>query len=169
MFSALKQNSIIYILDKRGVPTLKVAQVDEFTEPKSKFNTSFPANPYNMEMVVDITAKFGEERYEFKQLPAQASIANYDGAIVSETKEPIIAEVENLQRVSRKHIADTPYHEKVDEACDKIMKELNPYFAKEKEQEEKIEMLEKKIGGIETSLGSIQSMLSDALNKKKGD
>lgn len=166
MFSALRQNSIIYILDKRGVPTLKVAQVEEFSEPKSKFNTSFPVHPYNTEMVVDITAKVGEERYEFKQLPAQASVANYEGAIVSETKEPIIAEVENLQRISRQHIADTPYHEKVDEACDKMMKSLNPFFAKEKEQEEKIVMLETKIGGIENSIDSIKSMLSDALNKK---
>lgn len=168
MFSALRQGSIIYILDKRGVPTLKVAQVDEFTEPKSKFNTSFPAQPFNTEMVVDITAKAGEDKYEFKQLPSQASIANYEGAIVSETKEPIIAEVENLQRLSRQHIFDTPYHEKVDEACDKIMKDLNPYFAKEKAQEEKIEMLEEKIGGIEDSIDSIKSMLSNAL-KKKGD
>lgn len=166
MFSALRQGSIIYILDKRGVPSLKVAQVDEFTEPKSKFNTSFPVQPYNTDMVVDITAKVGEERYEFKQLPSQASIANYEGAIVSETKEPIIAEVENLQRLSRQHIADVPYHEKVDEACTNMMKDLNPFFAKEKEQEEKIVMLENKIGGIENSIDSIKSMLSDALNKK---
>jgi hypothetical protein len=170
MFSALRQGNIIYILDKRGVPTLKIGQVTSVSEPRAKYNTSFPSQPFSMETTVDIMAKAGEESYEFKQLASQASVSSYEGVVVSESRDAINAEIEAIQQISRKHIADTPYHEKVDEACEELKKELNPNFAKEKAQEEKIDALENKMIGIEGTLDNIKSMLSNALNaNKKGE
>ena len=89
MFSALRQGNIIYILDKRGVPTLKIGQVTSVSEPRAKYNTSFPSQPFSMETTVDIMAKAGEESYEFKQLASQASVSSYEGVIVSESRDAI--------------------------------------------------------------------------------
>jgi hypothetical protein len=50
-----------------------------------------------------------------------------------------------------------------------MLRELNPQFAKEKEQEEKIGLLEKKMNGMEGTLSDIREMLNNALGgKKKG-
>jgi hypothetical protein len=46
-----------------------------------------------------------------------------------------------------------------------MLRELNPQFAKEKEQEEKIGMLEEKMGNIEGTLNDMMGMLSKALGK----
>jgi hypothetical protein len=75
------------------------------------------------------------------------------------------AEVEGLLRSSKQIIESVPYHEKVIEACDTMLRELNPQFAKEKEQEEKIGMLEEKMVGIEGTLNDMMGMLSKALGR----
>lgn len=48
-----------------------------------------------------------------------------------------------------------------------MLRELNPSFKKEKEQEEKIGLLEQKMNGMEGTLTDIREMLSLALNKSK--
>jgi hypothetical protein len=48
-----------------------------------------------------------------------------------------------------------------------MLRELNPSFKKEKEQEEKIGLLEQKMSGMEGTLTDIREMLSLALNKSK--
>jgi len=62
-------------------------------------------------------------------------------------------------------VESIPYHEKAIITYEAMLRELNPQFAREKEQEEKISALETKIGGIETSIGDMKQMLAQALNK----
>ena len=47
------------------------------------------------------------------------------------------------------------------------MRELNPQFAKEKEQEEKIGILEQKMNGMDKTLTNISMMLNQMLNRSK--
>jgi hypothetical protein len=44
-----------------------------------------------------------------------------------------------------------------------MLKEINPHFAKEKLQEEKIEALEGKMNGMEDTLNKMYGMLSNVL------
>ena len=168
MFSGLRTASLFYILEKGDNPTLKVGQVSTVSNPTPKygqFSTS-PMFGQQMETVVDISVKVGDETMDFKQLPSNLSIANIgQNIVVSENKEAMNAEVEAMLRTSRGIIDSIPYHEKVIASCDSILRELNPQFAKEKPQEEKIGALEERMGGIEGTLGSIQEMLSKALNE----
>lgn len=110
--------------------------------------------------------KVGEESIEFKQLPANLSIANFgnNGVVVSESREAMNAEVESMLRTSRQALESVPYHENVIASCDSILRELNPQFAKEKEQEEKIGALEQKVSSVENNLLDIKDMLSKALS-----
>lgn len=159
MFSALRQGSTIYILEKGDKPVLKIGSVISTTSP-----TNY--NYLNMG-TLDINVKVEDNVLEFKQLPASLNIANYNNGntIISESKEQLCQEVENMIRNSKQIINSIPYHEVVITEGEGILKQLNPQFAKQKDQEEKINNLETKVGSMESKLDDIASMLTKALNK----
>ena len=164
MFSALRQGNLFYILEKGDSPKLRMGYVQSISTPQPKYNGNY--QPFNMESTVDITVKVGDEQQEFKQVPSTLSIANFGSVVISETKEAMNQEVDSMLKSSKQIIESIPYHEKTIIACEEILKELNPQFAKQKVQEEKINNLETKVGGIETKLDDICSMLSKALLNK---
>ena len=174
MFQGLRQNSLFYVLEKNDDIKLKVGQVVSVSNPQPKYNQFQTTMPYNQqqEMVVDVKVKLGDETVEFKQLPATLSISDNNSVVVSESKEAMSAEVEAMLRTSKNILDSVPYHEKTMAKCDIILRELNPQFAKEKEQEEKINALEGKMEGIEGTLNQMMSLLSEAVgtnNKRKNN
>lgn len=168
MFSGLRQGNLFYILEKGEDFSLKIGQVVNVSNPQPKYG-QFHANPAfgQPEMFVDVKVKVGEETMDFKQLGANLNIANSGNVVVSDSKEAMSAEVESLLRNSKQIIESVPYHENVIVSCDSMLRELNPQFAKEKEQEEKIGMLEEKMGGIESTLNQMMGLLSEAVNHSK--
>lgn len=169
MFSALRSGSPFYILEKANEPKLKIGSVVSVSQPTPKYSNSFVPNQQFGDMVVDIVVKVADEEFKFEKLPSNLSIANFgqSGVVVSESKEAMNTEVEGMLRASKQILDSIPYHEKVLSECDVILRELNPQFAKEKEQEEKIASLELKVGGMEGKLDQITNMLQVALNTKK--
>lgn len=169
MFSALRSGSPFYILEKANEPKLKIGSVVSVSQPTPKYSNSFVPNQQFGDMVVDIVVKVADEEFKFEKLPSNLSIANFgqSGVVVSESKEAMNTEVEGMLRASKQILDSIPYHEKVLSECDVILRELNPQFAKEKEQEEKIASLELKVGGMEGKLDQITNMLQIALNTKK--
>ena len=161
MFQSLRQQNIFYILQKGDNPGLKVGQVVSVSNPQPKYGQLVPGQAFgqNVETVVDVSVKVGEETMEFKQLPANLSIANFgsSGVVVSESREAML-------RTSEQVLESIPYHENVIASCDDMLKVLNPQLAKEKAQEEKIGALEQKVSGMEGTLTDIREMLSKALN-----
>ena len=115
MFQSLRQSNIFYILQKGENPELKMGQVVSVSNPQPKYGQYVPGQTYgqNMETVVDVSVKVGEETIDFKQLPANLSIANFgaNGVVVSESREAMNAEVESMLRISRGGIESVPYHE----------------------------------------------------------
>lgn len=167
MFSGLRTNSLFYILEKGEKPVLKVGQVSSVSNPSPKYG-QYPTTPMfgqQMETVVDVSVKVGDETMEFKQLPSNLSIANLgQNVVVSENKDAMNAEVEAMLRNSRGILESVSYHESVIASCYSILRELNPQLAKEKAQEEKIVGLEDQMGKLSVALSSIQEMLAQALN-----
>lgn len=167
MFSGLRTNSLFYILEKGEKPVLKVGQVSSVSNPSPKYG-QYPTTPMfgqQMETVVDVSVKVGDETMEFKQLPSNLSIANLgQNVVVSENKDAMNAEIEAMLRNSRGILESVSYHESVIASCDSILRELNPQLAKEKAQEEKIVGLEDQMGKLSVALSSIQEMLAQALN-----
>lgn len=165
MFQGLRQNGLFYILEKGEELKLKIGQVVSVSNPQPKYGQfGYTAQP---EMTVDVKVKVDDDVLEFKQLNANASIANSGNVIVSDSKEAMSAEVEGMLHTSKGILDSVSYHEKVLASCDGILRELNPSFKKEKEQEEKIGMLEDKMIGIEGTLSNMMSMLSSALEQSK--
>ena len=162
MFSTLRQNSPIYVLDKKDSPVLKKGIIETVSPQRSRTG-SFYGQP--MDMIVDIRVNIDGTSQEFKNIPASLSIANDGNIVISETKEAMSTEVDSMLSISKQILESVDYHKDVIEKCEQILKDLNPQFAKDKLQEEKINSLEYRIGGVENTLGDIKDMLSKVLNK----
>ena len=168
MFQANRQGNLFYILEKGEELRLKIGQVVSVSNPQPKYGSQFSVPAFGQsEMTVDVRVKVDEETMDFKQLNATASIANSGNVVVSDSKDAMSAEVEGLLRTSKAILESVPYHEKMLVACDNVLRDLNPSFKKEKEQEEKIGALEEKMVGIEGTLNDMMSMLSNALGQSK--
>lgn len=168
MFSGVRQGSLFYILEKGEEFNLKIGQVVSVSNPQPKYSNFTAQSVYTQpEMVVDVKVKIGEDTIDFKQLGANVNIANSGNVVVSDSKEAMSMEVESLLRNSKQIVDSISYHEKVINSCDSMLRELNPQFAKEKEQEEKIDALEEKMGGIENTLNQMMGLLSDAIGHNK--
>lgn len=154
MFSALRQGSVIYILEKGENPSLKVGQVVSITQPS--YSNNFLMNG----STIDISVKVGEQNMDFKNVPSSQSITNYNNVIITETKELMSSEVDNMLQSSKSIVDSVAYHNNVISSCENILKDLNPRFAKEKERDEDISNLKNKIGGIESKMDKILTLLS---------
>lgn len=170
MFSGLRQNSIIYVLEKKQGDgerlSLRIGQVLSVSNPQPKYQPNYHLGAQGMETTVDITVKFQDEQMEFKQLPSTAQIANCGDLVLSESHDAIDAEVQAMYRTSKEIVESEAYHRQMMEDCIKIRSILNPQIAKEREQAEKITKLESKVSGMEDTLSDIKGMLSKALSVK---
>lgn len=159
MFSALRQGSVIYILEKGENPTLKVGQVVSITQPN--YSNNFLMNG----STIDINVKVGDQNMDFKNVPSSQSTATYNNVIIAETKELMSNEVDNMLQSSKSIVDSVTYHNNVISSCENILKELNPRFAKEKERDEDITNLKDKMGGIESKMDQILTLLSKEKTK----
>lgn len=159
MFSALRQGSVVYILEKGENPVLKVGQVVSITQPN--YSSNFLMNG----ATIDINVKVNNQNMDFKNVPASQSVVNYNNAVITETKELMSNEVDNMLQSSRSIVDSVAYHNNIITSCESILKELNPRFAKEKERDEDINNLKDKMVGIESKMDKILVLLQKDGNK----
>lgn len=161
MFSTLGQNSLFYILDKNNKPVLKIGKVTE-----AKINPQFYGLT-NQEM--DIKVDVNGEIYEFKKIPTNMSILSPSaGIVISDNAEDMTREFEGTVKTSKQALESIDYHKAVIESQDEIFAKLNPKYAKEKEQENKLNNLESRVGNMEHGINDIKAMLSQMMNVKQG-
>ena len=153
MFSALRQGSVVYILEKGENPVLKIGQVVSITQPN--YSSNFLMNG----STIDINVKVNNQNMDFKNVPSSQSIANYNNAVITETKELMSNEVDNMLQSSKSVVDSIEYHQNIIKSCEVILKDLNPRFAKEKERDEDITNLKNKMGGIESKMEQILTLL----------
>ena len=154
MISALVPGNNLYILYTKDTPVLKIGEVVSKTEPVPTYN-SFGAN-YN-DTKFNLVVKIDNEQVEFKNISSLASTMNdpSSGTFISETPEAMITEITNKSAISRKHIDSTPYHENALVAYDKMLKELNPRYAKEQKMDEDIANLKNRQDAMDGKLDQI--------------
>lgn len=164
MFGGLRNNSTFYILHTKENVTLDIGQVTYTSSIHPKL-AQYPNNIYND--VIDAKVIVNGVELEFKQLPANQSIANFgiDGVIVSDNKEDILNEIINLKSSSEHIIANIEHHKEIVDSCSNLILQLDPDKAKNHEYDVKIANLEQKITGMEESMTDVKNMLKEALNK----
>ena len=162
MFGTLRAGSLIYILNKGENPSLNIGQVLMVTPPRPKVNSQFMPNPLQMEQVVDINVKVGDDTKTFSNVGTNLSIVDTGagGYVISDDKAAITNEVEAFGTLSQNALNSVPYHKKVVSACKQMMIELNPSLQKEAERDGEITKLK-------DELTEIKSLLKDVLGARK--
>lgn len=163
MFSALRENNPIYLLAKGGKkPELRIGTVVGVSSPVPKTAMQYPP-----ETEVSITARFGEEQVVFEHVGSGLSITEYKpGVIISESREALSNEVEGMLRSSQMVLESVEYHQGVVESCESMLKELNPRFAKDKENDERLDTMDKKIDALAKGMEEVMSFVK-SLNSKQ--
>lgn len=132
MFGTLRPGSYMYILNKGENPSFTVGQVLNVTPPQQKINQK----TFQVEQVVDISVKVGDDTKEFKNVNVATSIADTGagGYLISDDKMIITKEVEAFLSYSQNVLNSVPYHQKVVESGKQMMMQLNPNLQKEEER-----------------------------------
>lgn len=154
MFQGLRQGSPFYILEKGDDIKLKIGTVQSVTSPMPKFNSY---QPYNHDTTVDIKVDIDGHVLEFNKVPSTLAIANFGaaGMVISESKDAMLAEIESLLQQSKSALANVHYHERAVKACDDIVRQLNPAYAKEQQRDETMNELQGEVASIKESLAKI--------------
>lgn len=154
MISALVPGNNLYVLYTKDKPMLKIGEIVSKTEPVPTYN-SFGAN-YN-DTKFNLVVKIDEGQVEFKNISSLASTMNdpTSGIFISETPEAMATEITNKAAISHKHIDATPYHETALVEYDKMLKQLNPRYAKEQKMDEDIANLKSRQDAMDGKLDQI--------------
>lgn len=162
MFSGLRQGSTLYVLDKSKEPKVIQGYVERISAihpmyPNYNPSVSFGAN---LQTAVDITVKIGDERKEFVGVPSTSTIHSYGDYVLSESKDNMIQEVTTMLENSKSIISNVEQHKSNIVACENILKELNPVYAKEQERDEVIDKISGRMDRIEDILARLEGRLS---------
>lgn len=158
MFQGLRQGSPFYILDKGDEIKLKIGKVQNVSTPMPKFN-GYP--PYTNDTTVDITVDVDGSTLEFNKVPGNLSVANFGqaGMVIADNKEAMLGEIEAVLQTSKSALANVHYHERAVKACDDMVRQLNPAYAKEQQRDEVMSELQDEVAGIKESLAKILEAL----------
>ena len=162
MFSGLRQGTSLYVLDKSQEPKVNMGYVERVSAPHPMYqsynpNVSFGAN---LQTAVDIVLKIGNDRKEFIGIPSTAVIHSYGDYVLSESKDSMIQEVNAMLANSKSILANVEQHKSNITACENILKELNPVYAKEQERDEAIDSLTKQVNGMQDILARLEQRLT---------
>lgn len=112
MFSALRQGSLIYILEKGETLVIKIGQVESVTQPRPRYTPYNPSLGFNanMETIVDIIVRIDNEKKEYVGIPSNLSIHGYGNVVISESKDAMIEEVDGMLQSSKSILESIDYH-----------------------------------------------------------
>lgn len=166
MFSGLRQGSVLYILDKSTDPKVFIGYVQRINAPHPMYNTYNPAVSFgaNLQTVVDIVVKIDNEEKEFVGVPSTGVIHSYGDYVITETKDGMIQEVDTMLHNSKSIVDSVEQHKKNMAACEDILKQLNPVYAKEQQRDEAIDSISERMNKMENVLTRLESMLSNSSN-----
>lgn len=167
MFSALRQGSIVHILEKVNKKlTYRTAQVTSVSSPQ--FN---PANYSQGQFggTINISVNDNGNVRDFGGLPTGEVLVRYNNGttIVSESREAIISEVQNLVSNSESILDEDnlAYHKGVIEDGKEILATINPQFAKEQALDKEVKHLHERVDGINGKLDTLIAMMSSGGTK----
>lgn len=160
MFQTLRKGATIYLLDRTSKPEIKIGYVDNVTMPRPMYPTYNPnvSMGTNIQTVVDVTLRIGDEKKEFS-VPSNLSIHTYGDYTLSENKEAMISEIDSLLQQNKDIIDGIDKRKNDSIAYENILKQLNPVYAKEQERDSRIDSLSQQVGNMQTTLNRLESIL----------
>lgn len=163
MFQGMVEGALLYVLNKKEKPVLRIGQVSRVSNPYVPQGGIYP-----QATVVDVIVRFEDGDETIKGLPSMDIISeDKNGVIISDNKDAMLSKVEAMQRTSKQILDSMPYHQDVVESCEPILRKLNPALEAERTRDEKISRLEGKVEGMEGKLDQIVNLLTGTNSKKK--
>ena len=160
MFSTLRKGQSIYILDRTAKPEVKLGSIENVSMPRPMYPTYNPQVSLgtNMQTVVDIKTRIDNETKEFV-VPSNLSVHTYGDYTLSENKEAMISEVDSLLQDVTTKIDNIDKYKEDAEVYKKILKDLNPVYAKEQERDEAISDLNARMDDLQDVISRLDSFL----------
>ena len=164
IFKDIKRGYPVYILKKEegNMSVIQGKTVNDASQPY------FPSMTPNMgamntmnagQRFVDVTIEM-DGRTNTYSIPETMSVTYAGNLVISTEREGILREVEAMKTQSDEVIKSVPKYEKISKDCERILEEWNPAFAEKKEQE-------KRINGLERKVEDIGKMLSEFITEFK--
>lgn len=165
MFQNLKVNDALYIIDKSGVPTLKIGQVVSVGKPMPATPVQTPGlmMGLNQQFQMTIRAKIDGQEGDFNQLLTSESVHDYGNMIIIDTRESLLSEIDKIRMKAQGELDRQELNEQTVVACEEMSKTVNPEYAKAKERDEAINRLGGRLDNIESML----TQFMEQLNKTK--
>lgn len=159
MFSGLPSGTALYVLDKSEEPKVVIGYVEHISAPHPMYQKYNPTVSFgaNLQTVVDIVVRVGNERKELVGVPSMATIHSYGDYVISESKDDMIREVTTMLQNSKSIVENMDQHKSNIKACEDILKELNPVYAKESERDEIIDNISGRMNRIEDILARLEA------------
>lgn len=160
MFSSLTTGSSLYVL-QRGDTTMRlsIATVESRSEPSFRQPTYGLPVPNPVDQFITLKVSINGEPVEFQRVPATATKADFGSTVITETRELMLSEVERMMAQSQAVIDSIPRHEAVLSQSRQLLTQLNPAFAKEQEQEQRVCRLEQGVDELKTMLAAISEKI----------
>lgn len=167
MFSALRQGSIVYILEKANKRLAsRTAQVTSVSSPQ--FNpASYAQGQFGG--TINITINDNGNSRDFGGLPSGENIVRYNNGtiILSESREAIANEVQSLIANSESILDkdNLEYHKNIIDDGKEILGALNPQFAKEQALDKEVKTLHGRVDAMDGKLDKLIALMSNAETK----
>lgn len=162
MFNNARPNSRAYIFFKGDSPRLEQGFVVNNPIVKPKYTVPMNLNQ-RQETLTDITIKTDSGTYNFTNIPSELEVAdtfcNGEAAVVSLNRDAMSAEVLSLKQRSEDVIKSGPYHQSFIAKCDDALGILSPDYADQKQRDEKLDALERKVDDLTDKLGLLVERL----------
>lgn len=138
MFSQKKVNDQLIVVETgNNFKTYRV-QVTEVGQLTTSINESKQA----VQVVSVIKATDGQQPFEFKELPSNATVYTYpNGTIVAVNQEVMAAEMKRLKNFSTSVIQSLPHHQAILVGTESVLEEIDPEYAEKKRMREQLALL----------------------------
>lgn len=171
-FSSLRSSSLLYILNREGVPTVNIGTVVGVSSPMNKIG--LPAAFGGVQdSVIDITVKVDDKQGVFQKVPTNLDVWEYEingvktPYILATTKEGINAEINALRQHALGVINSVDHNRQVVKACDDMLMSLNPEYAEKQRQDAEIAELKSQLATQQTQMAELLSLLRDKEQKSE--
>lgn len=163
MFQNLKENDTLYVIDKSGVPALKIGQVVSVGKPMPAAPVQTPGLMLglNQQFQISIRAKIDGQEGDFGQLLTTESVHDYGSMVITDNRESVLSEIDKIRMKSQGELDRQAVNEQTVAACEEMSKTLNPEYAKEKERDEAISNLGGRLDNIESMLSKFMEQLNN--------
>lgn len=169
MFKNLRQGQSIYILHKEDKMFYEVAIISSVENLRPKVPGMTPYVP--QEMVVDIKAKIGSDNINILSVPADLLVTDYkpnngEKLVLACDLNSFNTEINSMLQNSQAVLASVDKHKSIVDACELMLTQLNPQFAKEKERDEEMTGMKQEISSLRETNEKLMAMMQNFLDKQ---